>query len=178
MKQLAHSAASAVDSPVNPAGTPQQADPKGGTIAPLNCHEPKAVREARPDERNSWRALALLGALLAPAASVLWLGLTLAGSGSSIAFALVKIIFTIVVVMTGVAGVRWSTAAGSALLLEAAVVAAWIILKVEAYPPFGAVRTTLMLAIPVAASGVMLILADGIRAGTWPHARFKETAGK
>ncbi|MFH1502102.1 MAG: hypothetical protein ABIG03_03550 [Candidatus Eisenbacteria bacterium] len=128
--------------------------------------------------QRSWRTLAVLGAVIAPVFAVTWLGMTLTSSGASIAFALVKIIFTIVVVATGVAGIRWATAAGSALLLEALAVAVWIALKVEAYSPHGVLRTALMLAVPLAASGVMLILADGIRAGTWPPARFRETAAR
>ncbi len=134
--------------------------------------------EPRREYSPGWRAVALVGALLAPVASVLWLGLTLAGSGASVTFALVKIVFTIVAVITGLAGIRWATASGSALLVESAAVALWITLKVEAYPLGGALRTTLMLAVPLAASGVLLILADGIRAGTWPPARFREITGK
>jgi hypothetical protein len=124
-------------------------------------------------EATSWRTLVAIGAVAAPAFSVLWLSVTLAGGGTSVAFALVKIIFTITAVATGVAGVRWATAAGIALLIEALAVAAWIVLKVETYPTFGVLRTALLLALPLGVSGVLFILADGMRAGTWPPARFR-----
>jgi hypothetical protein len=136
------------------------------------------VQETHGDTRTPWRTLVALGAIIAPAFAVMWLGLTLTTGGASIAFALVKIIFTIVAVLTGLAGIRWATAAGAALLMEALAVALWMILRVEDYPPFGALRTALMLAVPLGVSGVILILADGMRAGTWPPARFRESAGK
>lgn len=134
------------------------------------------MAETHEDLERSWRTLAILGATIAPVFAVVWLGLTLAGGSASVAFAVVKIVFTIVAVVTGLAGVRWATAAGSALFVEALAVALWIVLRVEAYPPYGALRTALMLAVPLAASAVLLILADGIRAGTWPPARFREAA--
>lgn len=124
-------------------------------------------------ESVNWRTLVAVGAIAAASFAVLWLGVTLASGGTSVAFALLKIIFTIVAVGTAVAGIRWATAAGIALLVEALAVAAWIVLKVESYPPFGMLRTALLLAAPLGASGVLLILADGIRAGTWPPARFR-----
>ena len=130
-----------------------------------------AVRETDRDSR--WRVLVAFGAITAPVFAVAWLGITLAGGGTSVAFALVKIIFTIVAVATGVAGIRWATAAGIALLLEALAVAAWMILKVESYPALGALRTSLLLAVPLGVCGVLLILADGMKAGTWPPARFR-----
>lgn len=147
-------------------------------ITPPSCGESVHSDRMRANERPGWRLVAVVGAIIAPMASVLWLGLTLAGSGASVTFALVKIVFTIVVVITGLAGIRWATASGSALLIESAAVALWIILKVEAYPPGAALRTALTLAVPLAASGALLIIADGIRAGTWPRARFKKAAGK
>ena len=143
------------------------------------CPKPSA-QEERPERTGGvgYQVLAILGAVIAPVMAVLWLGLTLTAGGASIAFALLKIIFTIVVVVTGMAGVRWATAAGSALLVEALAVALWMLLKVEDYPLHGAIRTALMLATPLAVSGILLILADGIRAGTWPPARFRESALK
>ncbi len=145
-----------------------------GTISQPSCISPVPTGEPRGEYSPGWRAVALVGALLAPAAAILWLGLTLAGSGASVAFALVKIVFAIVAVITGLAGIRWATASGSGLLVESAAVALWMILKVETYAPGGALRTALLLAVPLAASGILLILADGIRAGTWPPARFRE----
>jgi hypothetical protein len=136
------------------------------------------VPEAQANVQRYWRTFVILGTAIAPAFAVLWLGLTLTTGGASIAFALVKIVFTIVVVLTGLTGIRWSTAAGSALLVEALAVALWMVLKVEDYARYGALRTSLMLAVPLALSGVLLILADGMRAGTWPPARFREAAGR
>ncbi len=136
------------------------------------------MSEAQKNRPGSWRPFAILGAVIAPVFAVMWLGLTLTVGGASIAFALVKIIFTILAVATGLAGIKWATAAGSALLVEAIAVALWIALKVEAYPPHGALRTALLLAVPLGVSGVLLILADGIRAGTWPPARFRQATGK
>ena len=120
---------------------------------------------------TNWRTLVAIGAVTAPVLAILWLGITLVSGGTSVAFALVKIIFTIAAVVTGIAGVRWATAAGIAFLLEALAVAAWIALRVESYPAFGALRTALLLAVPLGVCGVLFILADGIRAGTWPPAR-------
>jgi len=143
------------------------------------CPSPNSPSTREPSaDAARYRTLTLVGALLAPAASVLWLGLTLTADGASVAFALIKIVFTIIVVITGLAGVRWATASGSGLLLEALAVALWIVLRVEDYAPHGAMRTALMLAVPLAVSGILLILADGMRAGTWPPARFRETASR
>lgn len=142
------------------------------------CPGPQKHSTPEPEEDGRYRALKVIGSILAPVLAVLWLGLTLTGADASIAFALVKIIFTIVVVLTGLLGMRWATASGSGLLVEAAAVALWIILKVEDYAPQGALRTTLMLAAPLAASGAILILADGLKAGTWPPARFRQKAAR
>ena len=122
---------------------------------------------------TNWRVLVAIGSVAPPVFAVVWLGITLAGGGTSVAFALLKIIFTIVAVATGIAGIRWATAAGIALILEALAVAAWIALKVESYPALGALRTSLLLAVPLGVCGVLLILADGMKAGTWPPARFR-----
>lgn len=126
-------------------------------------------------EATSWRTLVAVGAISAPLFAVIWLGTTLASGGTSVAFAVLKILFTIVAVATGLAGIRWATAAGIALLLEALAVVAWIILRVEEYPPFGLLRTVLLLAVPLGAAGVVLILADGLKAGTWPPNRFRSS---
>lgn len=141
-----------------------------------SCPQPKPPgRTVEPRVTARWKALAAVGSALAQAFAVLWLGITLTSGTGSVAFAVVKIIFVIAVVLSAAAGIRWATAAGSALLLEALAVATWIALRVEAYPPHGALRTALMLALPLAASGVLLILADGVRAGTWPPARFRDS---
>ncbi len=124
---------------------------------------------------GNWRALAGVAALIAPMFAVLWLGITLTNDCNSFALAIAKIVFTIVAVGTGIAGIRWTTAAGVALLAEALVVVAWIALKVETYPPHGAMRTGLLLAAPLGTSGIMFVLSGGIKAGTWPPARFRRT---
>jgi hypothetical protein len=122
--------------------------------------------------RGKWPTLVAVGAVVAPVAAVLWLGVTLTITSPSLTFAVVKIVFTIIAVVTAIAGARWATAAGTALLIEALAVVVWITLKVEHYPPHGALRTALMLAVPLAVSGILFVLAGGIRAGTWPRARF------
>jgi hypothetical protein len=124
-------------------------------------------------EPGSWRTLVIVAAIAAPLFAVLWLGITLTTHATTLTVAVVKIVFTIVAVGTAACGVRWATAAGIALLIEAALVAAWIALRVETYPPHGALRTGLLLAAPLAAAGILFVLADGIRAGTWPPARFR-----
>ena len=131
----------------------------------------RPVTAESTSQHTNWRTLVAIGAITTPVLAVLWLGITLVSGGTSVAFALVKIVFTIAAVATGIAGVRWATAAGIALLLEALAVAAWIALKVESYPAFGALRTALLLAAPLGACGVLFILADGMRAGTWPPTR-------
>jgi hypothetical protein len=127
-------------------------------------------------EPGSWRTLVVVAAIAAPLFAVLWLGITLTSHSTTLALAVVKIIFTIVAVVSGLSGIRWATAAGIALLIEALAVAAWIVLKVETYPPHGALRTGLLLATPLAIAGLLFILADGIKAGTWPPARFRASA--
>jgi hypothetical protein len=112
--------------------------------------------------------------IVAPLFAVLWLGITLTSDIATLPIAVVKIVFTLIAVGTGILGVRWPTAAGAALVIEALAVVAWIVLKVEDYPPFGALRTGLLLAVPLGISGVALVLADGIKAGTWPPRRFRE----
>lgn len=111
---------------------------------------------------------------VAPLLAVVWLAMTLTAGCATFRLALIKIVFTILVVLTSVAGVRWATAAGLALFFEAAAALVWVLLKVEQYQPFAALRTVLLLIVPVAAAGVTLVLADGFRAGTWPPRRFRE----
>jgi hypothetical protein len=123
------------------------------------------------ERRRGWRTLVVLAALAAPVFAVLWLGITLTSGVDTLPLAIVKIVFTIAAVVTALLGIRWATASGIALLVEALLVVAWMVLKVEQYPPYGALRTSLLLATPLAASGVMFVLADGMRAGTWPPER-------
>jgi len=115
-----------------------------------------------------WKVPAAFATALAPVAAVLWLGLTLSAACAPFHLAVVKIIFTIAVVLTALAGIRWSTASGIALFGEAVLVVVWVALKLDNYSPYGALRTLLLLAVPVGVSGIILILAGGIRAGTWP----------
>ncbi|MBD3368443.1 MAG: hypothetical protein GF405_09785 [Candidatus Eisenbacteria bacterium] len=124
--------------------------------------------------QTHWQVLTALAAVLAPVAAVLWLGLTLSADCAPFHLALVKIIFTIAVVLTGLAGVRWSTASGITLLGEAALIVVWVALKLDDYSPYGALRTLFLLAVPVGISGVIFVLAGGMRAGTWPPRNRRE----
>jgi hypothetical protein len=124
-------------------------------------------------EPGPWRTLIILAAIAAPLFAILWLGLTLTTNPPGLGLAVVKIVFTMIAVASAVSGVRWATVAGIALLIEALAVVAWIALKVETYPPYGALRTGLLLAAPLAIAGVLFVLADGIKAGTWPPQRFR-----
>ena len=124
--------------------------------------------------RNHWWALALVAAIVTPVFTVLWLGVTLTSDFERLSAAMVKIIFTIVAVGTAALGIRWRTAAGAALLVEFLVVVAWMLIKADAYSPTGLVRTSLLLAAPLAVSGVLFVLAGGMEAGTWPPSRFRK----
>jgi hypothetical protein len=103
--------------------------------------------------------------------AVLWLGMTLTAEPESLLVAVVKILFTILVVLAAIAGLRWFTAAGIALLAAALLAVAWVMLRAPYYPPYGALRTVLLLAVPVGVSGILLVLAGGMKAGTWPPGR-------
>jgi len=127
--------------------------------------------------RESWKALAVTAAIVAPAFAVLWLGMTLTAEPESLLIAVVKILFTILVVLAAIAGLRWFTASGIALLIGAVLAVAWVLLRAPYYPPYGALRTLLLLVAPVGVSGILLILAGGIRAGTWPPSRHPLTRG-
>jgi len=124
--------------------------------------------------RNRWWALALVAAIVTPVFTVLWLGVTLTSDFERLPTAMVKIAFTIVAVGTAALGIRWRTAAGAALLVEFLVVVAWMLIKADAYSPTGLLRTLLLLAIPLAVSGVLYVLAGGMEAGTWPPSRFRK----
>jgi len=124
-----------------------------------------------------WRMMVAVATIVAPLFAVLWLGVTLTSEGASLSLAVIKIVFALIAVGTGILGVRWPTASGAALLVQALAVVAWMLLRVENYPPYGALRTALLLAVPLGASGIALILADGMKAGTWPPRRFRELSG-
>jgi hypothetical protein len=123
--------------------------------------------------RSSWWALALVAAILTPVLTVLWLGLTLTSDTERLPTAVVKIVFTIIVVGTASLGVKWRTAAGSMLLVEFLVVAAWMLIRADVYTTTGFVRTAFLLAAPLLVSGVLYVLAGGMEAGTWPPSRFR-----
>lgn len=122
-------------------------------------------------EHTSWKTPVALAGIAAPIFAILWLAVTLTTHRAPLPFAFLKIVFTIVAVGTGISAVKWTTAAGIALLAEAAAALVWLALKVEDYPPFGAARTVFLLIIPLAVSGVTLVLAGGVKAGTWPPGR-------
>ncbi len=124
--------------------------------------------------RNRWWALALVGAIVVPVFAVLWLGVTLTSDIESLPTAMVKIIFTIVAVGTAALGIKWRTAAGTALLVECLVVVAWMLIKADVYSPTGLLRTSLLLAAPLAVSGLLYVLAGGMEAGTWPAAKSRK----
>ena len=130
------------------------------------------------EERRSgtWRALALLAAVVAPVFTVLWLGITLTSDSESLPTAVVKIVFVIIAVGSAAMGARWRTASGVALLAEALVVVAWILIKADVYSPQGLLRTSLLLALPLAVSGALYVFAGGMEAGTWPPSRFRNNS--
>jgi hypothetical protein len=129
-------------------------------------------------KRNSWWALALIAAVVTPVLTVLWLGLTLTTECEALPTAVVKIVFTIIAVATAAMGIRWRTAAGSALLVECLVVVIWMLAKASYYTPTGLMRTALLLAVPLLVSGSLYVFAGGMEAGTWPPARFRESVRK
>lgn len=124
--------------------------------------------------RNRWWVLALAGAVVVPVFTVLWLGVTLTSDVERLPTAMVKIAFTIAAVGTAALGIKWRTAAGVALLVEFLVVAVWILVKADVYSPTGLLRTSLLLAAPLAVSGVLYVLAGGMEAGTWPPSRSRK----
>jgi hypothetical protein len=132
-----------------------------------------------PNEKNteseSWKTFAAIAALVAPLFAVLWLGVTLTTDCGSFTLAVIKIVFAILVVGTGITGIRWMTASGITLLVEALLVVLWVVLRIESYPPNGALRTITILAVPVTLSGVLFVLAGGMKAGTWPPARLRSS---
>ncbi|MFH1689837.1 MAG: hypothetical protein ABIE42_06310 [Candidatus Eisenbacteria bacterium] len=129
---------------------------------------------ASDKRRSRWWALALIAAILTPVVTVLWLGLTLTSDIERLPTAVIKILFTIIAVGTAALGIRWRTAAGVALLVEFLVVGVWMLIKANVYSPTGLLRTALLLAAPLAVSGVLYVLAGGMEAGTWPPSQFRE----
>ncbi len=119
--------------------------------------------------------MTLLGAVVAPVFAVLWLGLALDAHSTSFALALAKIIFAMVAVGAGILGTRWMTVGGVVLTLQALVALTWVLLRLEVYPRHGLMRTVFLLIVPLAASGILLIFAGGLRAGTWPPDRFRSS---
>jgi len=127
-------------------------------------------------KNGSWWALALPAAIVTPVFAVLWLGITLTSDVETLLpTAVVKIVFTIVAVGTAALGIKWRTAAGAGLLVELLVVVLWMLIKADAYTSAGLVRTSLLLAAPMAVSGVLYVFAGGMEAGTWPPSRFRES---
>ena len=134
------------------------------------------MNETTNTNYNRWWAMALVAALVTPVFTVLWLGVTLTSTSENLPTAVVKIVFTIIAVGTAALGVKWRTASGAALLVEFVVVVVWMLLKAEVYSHEGLVRTSLLLAAPLAVSGVLYVLAGGMEAGTWPPTRFRRAA--
>ncbi len=134
------------------------------------------MNETANTNYSRWWAVALVAALVTPIFTVLWLGVTLTSASENLPTAVVKIVFTIIAVGTAALGVKWRTAAGVALLVEFAVVVVWMLLKAEVYSQEGLVRTSLLLAAPLAVSGVLYVLAGGMEAGTWPPTRLRRAA--
>lgn len=127
--------------------------------------------------REGWKPLAVTAAVVAPVFAVLWLGMTLTAEPESLLIAVAKIVFTILIVLGAIAGLRWFTASGIALAAGALLATAWVLLRAPYYPPHGALRTLLLLIAPVGAAGILLILAGGMKAGTWPPIRRALTRG-
>ncbi len=123
--------------------------------------------------RVHWWSLALIAAIVTPVFTVLWLGVALTSDIERLPTAVVKIAFTVLAVGTAALGVKWRTAAGAALLVEFLVVVAWMLIKIDVYSPTGLLRTSLLLAAPLAVSGILYVLAGGMEAGTWPSSRLR-----
>ena len=123
--------------------------------------------------RIRWWSLALVAAIIAPVFTVLWLGVTLTSDVERLPTAVIKIAFTVLAVGTAALGIKWRTAAGAALLVEFLVVVAWMLIRIDVYSPTGLLRTSLLLAAPLAVSGILYVLAGGMEAGTWPSSRLR-----
>jgi len=86
-----------------------------------------------------------------------------------------KIVFAMIAVGAGILGTRWPTASGVVLGFQTLVALSWILFRIGDSRPESVLRTVLLLVVPLAAASVLLILAGGIKAGTWPRARFNKT---
>jgi len=131
------------------------------------------VRSGDPTTSGRWRATVAAAAFGAPVFAVFWLALTLTAEPSGLPSAIVKIVFTIAAVVTALTGIRWTTTSGFLLFLESLAALLWVILHADSYEPSGAARTILLLIAPLAFAGITLVLAGGVKAGTWPPARFR-----
>jgi len=128
-------------------------------------------------ETEAWRPMTLVAAIVAATFAIVWLAITLTTQSATVPSAIVKIVFTIVVVASAGSGLRWITTSGILLLAEALVALAWVILRADVYPPHGVLRTVLLLIVPLAAAATLMVLAGGLRAGTWPPARLSSSKG-
>lgn len=129
----------------------------------------------RPAERPArWNALATVAAIAAPTCTVVWLGVTLTAEPATLAIAILKIVFTILVVQAAIAGLRWYTASGIALAAAAVLAMLWVVLRAPKYTAHGALWTVLLLIVPLAVCGILLVLAGGFIAGTWPPRRLRQ----
>ena len=122
-----------------------------------------------------WKTMMVIATLVAPLFTVLWLGITLTPQNASLPVAMAKIVFAMIAVGAGILGTRWPTASGVVLGFQTLVALSWILFRIGDSRPESVLRTVLLLVVPLAAASVLLILAGGIKAGTWPRARFNKT---
>ncbi len=119
--------------------------------------------------------MTVIATVMAPLFAVLWLGMALSLQSVTLSSALVRIIFAMVAVGAGILGTRWITASGVVLGLQTLTALFWVLLRVGVRGPGSTLRTVLLLIVPLGVSSVLLIFAGGIKAGTWPPARFSKT---
>ncbi len=119
--------------------------------------------------------MTVIATVAAPLFAVLWLGITLSLQSTPLPITIAKIIFVMIAVGAGILGTRWLTASGVVLGLQTLAALFWVLFRIGAYGPESVLRTILLLIVPLAAASVLLILAGGIRAGTWPPTRFSKT---
>jgi hypothetical protein len=124
---------------------------------------------------TGWKTMTVIATVAAPLFAVLWLGMALSLQSVTLSSALVKIIFAMVAVGAGILGTRWITASGVILGLQTLTALFWVLLRVGVRGPGSTLRTVLLLIVPLGISSVLLIFAGGIKAGTWPPARFSKT---
>jgi len=119
--------------------------------------------------------MTVIATVIAPLFAVLWLGMSLSLQSVTLSSALIRIIFAMVAVGGGILGTRWITASGVVLGLQTLTALAWVLLRVGVRGPGSTLRTVLLLIVPLGVSSVLLIFVGGIKAGTWPPARFGKT---